>query len=106
MTKASKDSNFKLKTEQKTISIEAVVCQKKDVLGVLPSGFGKSFVFHLRNRMNQSRACSLFFLKTNEKDAYFRVPQSSSLSQSCAKEKSSGVEIAPRGWLKRVSTFL
>ena len=45
-TKAGEDSNFKLKTEQKS-SIEAVVCQKKDVLGALPSGFGKSFVFHL-----------------------------------------------------------
>ena len=47
--------------------------------------------------MNQSYACSLFFAKTNEKDACFRVPQSSSLPQSCAKEKSSGVEIG-RHW--------
>ena len=46
LTKASKDSNFKLKTEQKLI-VEAVVCQKKDVLAVLPTGFGKSLVFHL-----------------------------------------------------------
>ena len=46
LTKAGKDSDFILKTEQKSI-IEAVVCQKKGVLGVLPSGFGKSFVFHL-----------------------------------------------------------
>ena len=46
LPKAGKDSNFKLKTEQKSI-IEAVFCQKEDVLGVLPSGFGKSFVFHL-----------------------------------------------------------
>ena len=44
--------------------------------------------------MSQSYACSLFLAKTNEKDACFRVPQSSSLPQSCAKEKSSGVEIA------------
>ena len=44
--------------------------------------------------MSQSCACSLFFAKTNEKDACSRVPQSSSLPQSCAKEKSSGVEIA------------
>ena len=46
MTKAGKDSDFILKTEQKSI-IEAVVCQKKDVLELLPSGFGKSLVFHL-----------------------------------------------------------
>ena len=46
--------------------------------------------------MNQSCACSLFFAKTNEKDACFRVPQSPSLPQSCAKEKSSGVEIEPK----------
>ena len=37
--------------------------------------------------------CSLFLAKTNEKDACFRVPPSSSLPQSCAKEKSSGVEM-------------
>ena len=43
--------------------------------------------------MNQSGAGSLFFAKTNKKDACFRVPQSSSLPQSCAKEKGSGVEI-------------
>ena len=43
--------------------------------------------------MSQSCACSLFFAKTNEKDACSGVPQSSSLPQSCAKEKSSGVEI-------------
>ena len=44
--------------------------------------------------MNQSGACSLFFAKTNKKDACFGVPQSSSLPQSCAKEKGYGVEIA------------
>ena len=43
--------------------------------------------------MSQSCSCSLFLAKTNEKDACLRVPQSSSLPQSCAKEKSSGVEI-------------
>ena len=43
--------------------------------------------------MSQSCACSLFLAKTNEKDACFRVPQSSSLPQSCTKEKSSGVQI-------------
>ena len=43
--------------------------------------------------MNQSGACSLLFVKTNKKDACFRVPQSSSLPQSCAKEERSGVEI-------------
>ena len=37
--------------------------------------------------------CSLFLAKTNENDACFRVPPSSSLPQSCAKEKSSGVEM-------------
>ena len=36
----------------------------------------------------------LGFTKTNEKTLCFRVPQGSSLPQSCAKEKSSGVEIA------------
>ena len=46
LTKAGKDSDFILKTEQKSI-IEAIVCQKKDVLEVLPSGFAKSLVFHL-----------------------------------------------------------
>ena len=46
--------------------------------------------------MSQSCACSLFLAKTNEKDACFRVPESSSLPQSCAKEKSSGVEIERR----------
>lgn len=46
LTKDGKDSNFILKTEQKSI-IEAIVCQKKDVLEVLPSGFAKSLVFHL-----------------------------------------------------------
>ena len=46
--------------------------------------------------MNQSAAFSLFFPKTNEKDACFRVPQSYSVPQSCAKEKSSGVETD--GW--------
>ena len=43
--------------------------------------------------MSQSCACSLLLTKTNEKDACSKVPQSSSLLQSCAKEKSSGVEI-------------
>jgi len=43
--------------------------------------------------MNQTCSCPLFFGKTNEKDACFRVPQNSSLPQSCAKQKSSGVEI-------------
>ena len=43
--------------------------------------------------LSQSCACSLLLAKTNEKDACFRVPQSSSLPQSCAKEKSSGFEI-------------
>ena len=35
----------------------------------------------------------VFFVKTNEKEYCFRVPQISSLPQSRAKEKSSGVEI-------------
>ena len=46
LTKAGKESNFKLKMEQKS-NIEAIVCQKRDVLAVLPTGFGKSFVFYL-----------------------------------------------------------
>ena len=46
LLKAGKDSDFRLKDEQKAI-IEAVVCKKKDVLGVLPTGFGKSLIFHL-----------------------------------------------------------
>ena len=48
LTKAGKDSSFKLKTVQKSI-IEAVVSQKKkkNVLRALPTGFGKSLVFHL-----------------------------------------------------------
>ena len=46
LIKAGKDSDFILKTEQKSI-IEAVVCQKKSFLEVLRSGFSKSLVFHL-----------------------------------------------------------
>ena len=45
LKKAGKDENFCLKAEQRAI-IEALVCSKKDVLGVLPTGFGKSLVFH------------------------------------------------------------
>ena len=46
LTKAGRDSQFRLKPEQKEI-IEASVPFKKDVLGVLPTGFGKSLLFHL-----------------------------------------------------------
>ena len=47
LTKAGKDSSFKLKTGRKSI-IEAVVSQKKkNVLRALPTNFGKSLVFHL-----------------------------------------------------------
>ena len=46
LKKAGKDENVCLKAEQRAI-IEVVVCSKKDVLGVLPTGFGKSLVFHL-----------------------------------------------------------
>jgi ATP-dependent DNA helicase RecQ len=46
LKKAGKGEKFCLKVEQRAI-IEAVVCFKKDVLGVLPTGFGKSLVFHL-----------------------------------------------------------
>ena len=46
LLKAGNDSNFRLKDEQKPI-IKAVVGKKKDVLGVLPTGFGKSLIFHL-----------------------------------------------------------
>ena len=45
LTKAGRDSQFRLKPEQKEI-IEALLF-KKDVLGVLPTGFGKTLVFHL-----------------------------------------------------------
>ena len=50
------------------------------------------FIF-ARDRRSQSCAWSLFLAKTNMKEACFRISQSSSLPQSCAKEKSSGVEI-------------
>ena len=40
------ETQFRLKPEQKEI-IEALVLFKKDVLGVLPTGFGKSLAFHL-----------------------------------------------------------
>ena len=50
LTKAGKDSSFKLKTVQKSI-IETVVTvsqkKKRNVLRALPTGFGKSLVFHL-----------------------------------------------------------
>ena len=46
LKKAGKDKNFCLKSEQRA-KIEAVVCSKKDVLGVLLTGFEKSLVFHL-----------------------------------------------------------
>jgi len=47
LKKVGKDENFPLKSEQRAI-IEAVVfCSKKDVLGVLPTGFRESLVFHL-----------------------------------------------------------
>lgn len=46
LSKAGRGSDFGLKQEQKAI-IEAIVCSKKDVLGVLPTGFGKSLIFHL-----------------------------------------------------------
>ena len=49
--------------------------------------------------MNQSCACSVYFAKTNEKDASFRVPQSSSLPGSHA-QKSSGVEIEQYLWTR------
>ena len=45
LTKAGRDSQFRLKPEQKEI-IEALLF-KKDVVGVLPTGFGKTLVFHL-----------------------------------------------------------
>ena len=46
LAKAGKSKNFRIKEEQKSI-IEAIVYSKKDVLGVLPTGFGKSLIFHL-----------------------------------------------------------
>ena len=53
----------------------------------------RMFVIGGARREELSHACSLFLSKTNEKHACFRVPQSSSLPQSCAQEKSCGVEI-------------
>ena len=47
LAKAGRDCDFQLKPEQKEI-IDAVVCRKKDVLGILRTGFGKSLVFHFR----------------------------------------------------------
>ena len=47
LSRAGKDNNFELKTGQKSI-IEAVVCQKKYVLGVLPT-VRKSLSFYLRS---------------------------------------------------------
>ena len=46
LAKDGRDCDFQLKPEQKKI-IDAVVCRKKDVLGILPTGFGKSLIFHL-----------------------------------------------------------
>ena len=46
LSKARKESDFRLKLEQKSV-INAVVCTRKDVLGVLPTGYGKSLIFHL-----------------------------------------------------------
>lgn len=46
LDKAGKKVDFRLKPEQKSI-IEAVVCCKKDVLAILPTGYGKYLVFHL-----------------------------------------------------------
>jgi len=39
-------THFQLKPEQKQI-VEAFVRFKKDVMGILPTGFGKSLVFHV-----------------------------------------------------------
>ena len=46
LRKAGRDPQFRLTPEQKEM-IEALVLFKKDVLGVLPTGFAKSLVFHL-----------------------------------------------------------
>ena len=46
LTKDGRDSQFRLKSEEKKI-IEDLVLFNKDVLGVLSTGFGKSLVFHL-----------------------------------------------------------
>ena len=46
--KAGKDCQFRLKLEQKHIT-ETLVCVKKDVLGILPTGFNKSLIFHVLN---------------------------------------------------------
>ena len=47
--------------------------------------------------MNQSFAFLLSYVKTNQSCICARAPQSSSLPQSCAEEKSSGVEIGVWG---------
>ena len=46
LAKAGRDCDFQLNPKKKEI-IDAAVCRKKDVLGILPTGFGKSLVFHL-----------------------------------------------------------
>ena len=51
--------------------------------------------------MNQSFAFLLSYVKTNHSCICARVPQSSSLPQSCAEEKSSGVEIGSNGLPKQ-----
>ena len=47
LTKAGKDSSFKLKTVQKSIIEDIVSQKKKNVLRALPTDFGKSLAFHL-----------------------------------------------------------
>jgi len=46
LVKSDKPSEFKLIVEQKSV-IEAGVCSKREVLGVLPTRFGKSLIFHM-----------------------------------------------------------
>ena len=48
LRKAGKDSDFSLKAQQKEIiETNRVFKKAEDVLGVLPTGFVKSLVFHL-----------------------------------------------------------
>ena len=46
LSKAGNVGDFRLKTQLREI-IEIIVCLKKDVYGVLPTGIGKSLVLHL-----------------------------------------------------------
>ena len=72
LTKAGRDSQFRLKLEQKEIT-EALVPFNKDVVRVLPTGFGKSLI-------SSAERCLRF-----RKFIYlFRIFTSSSCTLICA----------------------